>query len=126
MALAYNVRYEEREEYLYAHISGPESVHNAISFFRELREKGDAEGYGSFLVVDEVSGKLDTNDTFHISKEIAKLHIGNTIAFVDPKEETFAANAFGGTVVANRGVITRVFDNESDAVEWLTETIKRG
>lgn len=124
--MAYNVRYEEREEYLYAHISGPESVHNAINFFRDLRAKGDAEGYEAFLVVDEVSGHLDTNDTFHISKEIAKLHIGNTIAFVDPKEETFAANAFGGTVVANRGVITRVFDNENDAVEWLQETIKRG
>ena len=124
--MAYNVRYEDREDYLYAHISGPESVQNAIGFFRELRAKADAEGYEAFLVVDEVSGHLDTNDTFHISKEIAKLHIGNTIAFVDPKEETFAANAFGGTVVSNRGVITRVFDNENEAIEWLQETIKRG
>jgi len=123
--MAYNVRYEDRGKYLYAHISGPESVENACGFFRDLRLKAEAEDHTAFLIVDEVTGVLDTNQTYFISKEIAKLHAGNIIAFVDPKEETFSTNAFGGTVVANRGVITRVFDNEEEALKWLLDTIAR-
>lgn len=70
-----------------------------------------------------MTGILTMNETFILSKEIAKLHQGNIIALVDPKEETYSQNAFGGTDVANRGVITQVFKNEKEAEEWLNEIL---
>lgn len=122
--MAYEVYYEKRDDYLYAHISGPESVENACQFFEELRKIGKNENINAFLIVDEVKGILTMNETFFLSKEIAKLHQGNIIAFVDPKEETYHLNAFGGTVVGNRGVITRVFKNEKEAEQWLKEVLR--
>jgi hypothetical protein len=123
--MAYKVRYEDRQGYLFVHISGPESVDNAVQFFKNLRLKADAEHYEAFLIVDEVTGVLTAGEVYQLSTEIAKLHRGNIIAFVDPKEHTYSANAYGGTIVANRGVITDVFKSEKEAIEWLHEVMEK-
>jgi hypothetical protein len=123
--MSYKVRYEDRKDYLFVHIAGPESYDNAIQLFQDLRKKTDTEHYKAFLIVDEVTGALSAGETYRLSTEIAKIHRGNIIAFVDPKEHTYNANAYGGTVVANRGVITEVFTNEKDAMEWLHLNVER-
>lgn len=123
--MAYNVEYEDRKDYLYAHITGNESHQNAITFFHNLKEKMEKENWDAVLIVDEVKGILNTNETYELSREIAELHRGRIIAFVDPKEETFSQNYFGGTVVANRGVVTQVFKTEEAAIKWLGEILNK-
>jgi hypothetical protein len=50
--MTYTVRYEEREGYIYAHISGPESLENACQFFEELKKKSINHKIKAFLIVD--------------------------------------------------------------------------
>jgi hypothetical protein len=124
IAVAYILRYEYREGYLFVHMKGPESYDSACQFWKDLRKEGDARKYTRFLIVDEVTGVLNRAQVYRLSTEIAKIHFGNTIAYVDPKEETFDANAFGETVVNDQGgVNARLFKNETDAIEWLSKII---
>jgi hypothetical protein len=123
--VTYKVRYEEREGYLFAHIEGPESYEDALQFWKEIKLKADAEDQSSLMVVDEVTGVLSTIQVHLLSIEIAKLHSGRTIAYVDPKEESFSANKYGETVVSTRGVNGSVFNNETDAIKWIERIITK-
>jgi hypothetical protein len=115
----YNTTYQIRPGFLHVHIAGSESFEAAVSFWKELAHKAQNEGHSAFLIVDEVEGKLDTNDIYELSLKVADLFLGATIAYIDPKEETFDANKFGEVVVRNRGVFATVFHNEAEGVEWL-------
>jgi len=117
--VAYTLRYEYRENYLFVHMKGPESYENALQFWKELRKEGDARKYTKFLIVDEVTGVLARDQVYRLSVEIARIHFGNTIAYVDPKPETYESNAFGETIVIGGGVKARLFKNEDEAIAWL-------
>jgi hypothetical protein len=124
--VAYIIRYEYREGYLYVHMKGPETYDNALQFWKDLRKDADARKYTRFLIVDEVTGVLNRNQVYKLSAEIARIHLGNTIAYVDPKQETYESNAFGETVVNDKGVTARLFKDENDAIYWLNTIILKG
>lgn len=124
--MAYTIRYEDREGYLYVHMKGPETYENACRFWKDLRKEADSKKYTRFLIVDEVTGVLNRNQVYRLSVEIARIHVGNTIAYVDPKQESYESNAFGETVVVGQGVTARLFKNETDAVYWLNTIIAKG
>jgi hypothetical protein len=115
----YALTYEDRQDYLYVHMEGPESLSAAIQFWEDLSDKAKDEGLKRFLIVDEVDGKLSQMEIFELSVRISCLFLGAKIAYVDPKDETFELNKFGGLVVLNRGVLARVFRTEKEAAVWL-------
>ena len=115
----YTVTYENRPGYLYVHMDGPESLEAAIRFWESLAFKAREEGIKAFLIVDEVVGQLEAMEIYKLSVAVADLFRGATIAYVDPKEDTFDANKFGEVVVRNRGVYATVFHSEAEAIEWL-------
>ncbi len=117
--MLYTISYENRPGYLYAHISGPESYDAAVQFWEELAKKSETENINTFLIVDEVTGRLTTVELHGLSLRISKLFIGKTISFIDPKIDTFDDNKFGENVVYNRGVIAKVFRSEKEGLEWL-------
>ena len=117
----YAVTYENRPGYLYVHIEGAESLQAAIRFWEDLSKKAKDEGLRTFLIVDEVTGALETTDVFKLSVKVANLFAGAMIAYVDPKEDTFDANKFGEIVVRNRGVYATVFHSEDEAIQWLKQ-----
>lgn len=123
--MGYEIRYEARIGYLFAHIEGPETYDNALDFWRDLGREARERNFTRLMVVDEVTGILSTTQIFTLSTEIARLHPDATIAFVDPKKETLEANKFGETVLANRGITGRVFTNEEEAEEWLLSSRPR-
>lgn len=124
--MAYILRYEYREGYMFVHMKGPESYENALNFWKDLRKEGDLRKYSRFVIVDEVTGVLPRDKVFRLSVEIARIHWGNAIAYVDPKVETYESNAFGETVVIGQGVTARLFKTEADAVRWIEEIVSKG
>jgi hypothetical protein len=119
----YTILYDNRENYLYVHISGLESYEAAVSFWHELEKKTTKENIDKIIVVDEVSGRLNALKHYEISIIIANLFPGKKIAFVDPKQDTFELNKFGETVVFNRGGIALVCRSEAEGLEWLLNEI---
>lgn len=117
--MAYTVVHENRKGYLRAHISGPESFDDASAFWEELHREGAKRFCDAFLVVDEVSGVLSQDEIYTLSVNVALLFAGKTIAYVDPKNESYDANRYGESVVASRRVTVRLFRTEADAVKWI-------
>ena len=117
--MPYDIRYEDRGSYLFVHISGPESYDEASRFWEKLKSEVDARKMDRVLVVDEVTGVLEFEDVTWLSLKIAVLFYGKSIAYVDPKEESYVANSFGESIVAGQGVKVRLFRNERDAVAWI-------
>ena len=119
--MSYKIIYTNKSGYLHVHISGPESFEAALHFWKELAGKAKAEQINRFLIVDEVSGQLTLLEHHNLSLIIARDFFGKIIAYIDPKTETFENNKFGEDVVYNRGVIAKVFRNEAEGIEWLSE-----
>ena len=119
--MAYKVTFEERTDYVYAHMEGPESYEEAVRFWVNLEKISQKNGFTKVLVVDEVTGRLNTIQIHNLSQKVAELFRGLKIAFVDPKEETYEDNKYGETVVYNRGAWAKVFRDEKEALDWLLE-----
>jgi hypothetical protein len=115
----YKVSYEDRGNYLFVHMEGPESYEEAMLFWKNLRIKAETEHLTNFLIVDEVTGVLNSVEVLSLSLNLGKMFIGATIAYVDPKKESFNANNYGGSIVRKCGVNAQVFVCESEAVTWL-------
>jgi hypothetical protein len=119
--MSYTISYEKRKDYLYAHITGPETYANAILFWESLAKKAHKEGFSRFLIVDEVEGQLTTLGLHKLSIKVAELFSGKKIAYVDPKTNTFDDNKYGETVVRNRGGRAKLFSSEEEGLEWLLQ-----
>ena len=116
----YKVTYESRPDFLLITISGPESYKNAAGFWKNLAQKATEENISKLMVVDHVSGKLNTLELHQLGELISKLFRGVRIAFVDPKEETYSDNQYGETVIQNRYGEVVLFSSTSEAEDWLT------
>ena len=117
--MTYKTTIEEREGYIFARMEGPESHEAAVRFWHDLAEAAEKSGRDRFLVVDDVDGTLSISEHYDISLVVARLFASRRIAYVDAKEETYAKNKFGETVVVNRGVNAEVFRLEDEALDWL-------
>lgn len=115
----YTITYENRADYIYVVIEGLECYKSAVEFWKNIKKKSDEEGRTKFLIVDRVSGQLKTIETHRLSVIVAELISGMKVAFVDPKDETFDSNAFGETVIANRGGGAKLFRTEREGLKWL-------
>jgi len=115
----YKIIYEDRKDYLYVHISGPESFQAAVNFWMELENKLKTKNTAKIMVVDEVTGELDIMKHYEISTIVAEKFVEIKIAFIDPKKNTFELNKFGGEVVNSQGGFARVFRSETEGLEWL-------
>jgi hypothetical protein len=122
--MAYQLTFEQRAGYLFVRMEGPECIDSALEFWQEMARIAETSGEKFFLILDMVIGRLNTVQLFQVSEAVARLMSGKVIAYVDPKEQTFADNQFGETVVRNRGGDAKVFTTESDAQEWLEAQIR--
>lgn len=117
-----NIRFEDREGYLYAFFSGRrDNLADAIKFWRRAVDECRKRAYKRLLVEQDFSVPLSTADAFYLADAISKMPVTSfRIAFVDRDLEQNDINMFAGTVAANRGVVGRVFTNVSDAETYLT------
>lgn len=122
--MTYKVRYEDRSDYLFVHLEGDESLSDALQFWKDLVQNADAKKYKAVLVVDHVTGMLNPVEARMFGREAAQLSKGMTIAYVDSKEETFDINMSAEKIASNRGLNSRMFKNEEEAMEWLHWMIK--
>lgn len=117
--MSYTISFENRSDYIYAHIEGKESYDEAVHFWEKLADEFQSEEIKKFLIVDKVTGRLSTIELYTLSIIVSDLFRGKTIAFIDSKDDTFEDNKFGETVIGNRGGTAKVFRSEDEGLEWL-------
>ena len=117
----FKIRYQEREGYLHAFISGEEdSLSCSLEYWRRVIAECHARGLKALLVEESFPNQLSTMEIFTITSTIPKLGSeGLKIAFIDAEAEHSKLNLFGETVAVNRGVFGRVFPTPEEAAAWL-------
>jgi sugar phosphate isomerase/epimerase len=117
----YNLTIQERNSYLYAHVSGKDSMEAALVYWQEIIDTCKRLKYSKILVEEDLQGSPETVDYFEFGEFLAKIAGGwqIKIAFVDHHEDHAQDNHFAENVSFNRGVNVKVCMSIKDAEDWL-------
>ena len=116
-----NIRFENRNHYLYAFFSGKrENLRDTIKFWQSAIDECNKQAYKKLLIEQDLPNPLSTLDTYQLIEAILKMPMSHIkVAFVDRDVEQNEMNMFGETVAVNRGGVGRVFTGLSEAEAWL-------
>jgi hypothetical protein len=115
------VRFENRESYLLAHITGRgEELETTRTTWRSIATECKQRGFTRVLILEEIAGELPIMDQYAFADGLTKLGFdGIKAAFVDAKPEQFTNNKFAEDVAVNRGAHGRMFATVVEAEAWL-------
>lgn len=118
----YNIKFENRSEYLYAYVTGEEdNVEISAQYWNEIAEECRQNNYKKVLVVEDINDAVaSVVELYQFAVELPKLGFAGTyIAFVDRYIEQNELNKFVELVASNRGLMGRVFNDVNEAEKWL-------
>lgn len=117
----YELTFEERSGYLYAHVLSESSgATEILRWFSEIIPKCREIGATRVLVHVETNEGLSTSDAFDAATGVVALDVsGIKIAYVDPDPSHLDTNQFGELVAVNRGVQGKVFLTIAEGESWL-------
>ena len=117
----YQLKKEDRGDYLYFHVTGKDNLEVSKAFWREIIETTTKLNYKKVLVDEDLEGSVPIGDVYEVIT--TGLEIGDVrsmkIAFVDKYQEHMAENIFGEKVATNRGINAKVFATIEEAEQWL-------
>ena len=121
--LEFTLTFEERENYLYAFVTGPkDSFAVSRAFWTEIQSKATKLGIRKVMVEEDFPNQLSTMEMFDLGEILAKkFGFAVKIAFVDKSLLNTDLNKFGENVAVNRGFNGRVFNTYEVAEKWLRE-----
>jgi hypothetical protein len=117
----YNLVLEKRKSYLYAIVSGKDSMEASLGYWQEILDASKRLDYQKILIEEDLVGSPSTLDYFEFGKSLANMAQGRLlkIAFVDRHAKHTLNNKFAETVVTNRGVSVKLCKNIAEAEDWL-------
>ena len=123
--MPYNADIQAKRDHIRVEVSGDRSagdaVGNAHRVGQQVLKECQAKGISQVLLIARLAGHASAIDIFEIvtgSKRYGWTH-DVKLAFVDLNSESIDDVRFMETVAFNRGYRLRVFDNETDALQWL-------
>lgn len=119
-AAPYQITYEDRQAYLYAHVTGRlDTVATSLRYWAEVAAECRRRGHRRMLVIEDFPTIASTTDVFLVAERLPTIIRGLKVAFVDERLAELATNKFGEDVAVNRGAQGRVFADAASADEWL-------
>ena len=117
----YELRFEQREHYLYAHVKGEhDSVAISTAYWTDIAQRCQEIDARRLLVVEDLAERAQVLDVYEIAAGLVALGFSRIrIAFVDLQLEELPMMLFGETVARNRGIDGRVFRDIASAAAWL-------
>lgn len=123
--MPYQVHIETRHDHVRVNVSGTRTpgheVEDSVHAWKQVADTCRDTGIEKILTVFELEGRLSPIDAYDIvarTEEFGWSHAFK-MAVVDLNKETLEDNLFAETVAVNRAYEIMVFDNESDASDWL-------
>lgn len=116
-----NILFEDRDQYLYARISGYEITSTLeIEYLEEIIEKCRQLSFDRLMVENELPTMLSVEEVYEVATEFARMPVkGLKIAFVDRSPEHGSQNAFMELIEHNRGVKAQFFSGQGKAELWM-------
>ena len=118
----YKINIRAEDGYIYAHVTGKESLENSWAYWREIAAACAEHGFKKVLVEDYLEGEISTIEVHTFAKEFTKrtgIPLGAKIASVSVPEK-LPSQGFAETVATNwAGVNVKVFIDTNEAKQWL-------
>ncbi len=119
-ALNYTLEFENRDTYLYAHLTGEDSFSASLSYWNEIADQLNKTGHKKLLVHENLTGELTEEEMYDLIVDLADSGMNEIrIAFFDenPADETI--NNLGQLVANHRGGNVCIFKDLSNACSWI-------
>ncbi len=117
----YNLKFEERTDYLYAYVSGDKaSLELSKQYWRKIAEECRRTKCNKVLIVEDIKENISTTEMYEFASELPTMgFVGIKIAFVDQYIEQRELNELGELVATNRGGYGKIFNTVEEAEKWL-------
>ena len=119
----FDLRFEQRDKYLYVSVTGPEdSLEVSRAYCERAKSRAEELGVKTLLFEEDFPNQISTLDMFDMARFVARLFpTPFKVAYVDRQASDMDLNEFGGIAATNRGCNIRVFHSFEDAERWLTD-----
>jgi hypothetical protein len=117
------IEVELRDGLLFVTASGTVTLEASVRLLKQVFDTAKEKGVNKILVTTlAVDGELSTFDRYAMGTQLAEYiqqrHIDVRVAFYGKRPTT---DGFAARVAQNRGIVTEVFSNYEDAVNWLAK-----
>jgi len=117
---AYELSFDERPGYLYAHLKGETISADVIrNYVREIVAKSTETGQPRIMLYRDIPAVLSEAEVFHTVRESLDALRGKKLALVNPHAAIQKALEFGMVVGHNRGGNYASFEDVETAERWL-------
>ncbi len=117
----FEIKFEEREQYLYAFVKGSQDSKSvSIQFLEFVFSRMDELKYDKALIEEDFPNQISIGDLYEVTEYIIKyLKGGKKLAHVDDQSADLDLNQFAETVATNRGTLFKSFGDNKSALNWL-------
>lgn len=120
--MEFNLDFEEMPGFLKVTVTGNNSRETVAAYLQQMLRECRRRDCYRVLINEQLEGpRLGAMDVFAVASKgsMDALGVFDAIAYVDPGMGDMGK--FAETVAINRGMPVAFFNNEDDAIEWLSE-----
>ena len=101
----YTIKYDYREKYLYALVSGEkDSLEVSLQFWQAIFDESEAKNYKRILIAENFRNNISAIDLYILGEKLIEMAPRNiSVAFIDKQVQQMEMNRFSETVIYNRG-----------------------
>ncbi|HET9679969.1 MAG TPA: hypothetical protein VFP95_05335 [Gammaproteobacteria bacterium] len=116
----YIIDFDNRQDYLFAHVRGQDSVANSLDYWARVRDACEKHNQHKVLVVEELRNAPDNAGVYQVATTLPEIFFDFPIkiAFVTP--EHGPDESFGVDISRKRGLDVQSFSDEDKAINWLS------
>jgi len=125
--MPYEATIEPFEDYIRVEVTGDRrpghEVNDAVQAGRQIMAACRSHGVHKLLLIFKMTGRLPATDAHEIYSNPEEYGWSRDIkvAVIDENPESKEDSLFSETVAVNRAYDTRVFEDETEAREWLLD-----
>ena len=110
--------------YILAKYRGPDSPEISRQIIQEIVDACERLGCFRVLMISYLENPLSATENFDLADMFREVGFTpqHRLAWVDQNPETRESTAFAETVLYNRGIMARLFDDVDRASQWLLAT----
>ena len=116
----YELRFEDRPGYLYAHVRAPHVDEDiARAYLGEIADHCRGSHCSRLMIYRDIPEVLNGGALFFVAADLQAMLQNVRVAFVNPYEQNIEGLEFGNIVASNRGGSFANFATEPEAEAWL-------
>src|SRR3954454_17461882 len=119
MSRPYEIKMEERGDYLYAMVSGEKlTAQISASYWNEIAERCFENDFRKIMIEKDFAETVNAEDMLKMADYLGQLLPNRRVAFLDRFQHD-EINELGKRLARNRDVTMQIFTSRDEAEKWL-------